>query len=116
MGGFRELEVYRRAFALSTAVARSVAAWEKTAFWTVGLQLIRSADSVGANVAEAYGRNTQRDRRRQIFIARGSAYELEHWLATATARDLPIPQEALAEARAISRMLTGLTRHLDPEN
>ena len=116
MGSFRDLDVYRRSCALANAVALAVQGWEKESFWTCGVQLIRAADSIGANISEAHGRDTLRDRRRQIYLARGSAFELEHWLDLAAARGLPIPGHARVEAQEISRMLTGLARHLSPRN
>ncbi len=72
--------------------------------------MIRAADSVGANIAEAHGRDSFADRRRQLYVARGSAFELEHWLELAAARGLSCPETAKSEAQAISRMLNGLAR------
>ena len=43
-------------------------------------QLIRSASSIGANIAEGYGRNNPREYRQFLGIARGSALETEYWL------------------------------------
>ncbi len=110
MSSFRTLDAYRRSFALATAVAADVRRWEKVDLWTCGVQTIRAADSIGANIAEAYGRDTFRDRRRQLYVARGSAFELEHWLELAAARGLPYPEGARGEAQEISRMLNGLAR------
>jgi four helix bundle protein len=71
---------------------------------------VRAADSVGANIAEAHGRDTYRDRRRQLYVARGSAFELEHWLLTARGRGLIDGDDVLDEAQQISRMLNALAR------
>lgn len=43
-------------------------------------QLIRAISSIGANLAEGYGRHYKQDYRRFISIARGSALEVDHWL------------------------------------
>ncbi len=110
MGVFRELEVYRRSVRLASALADAVGGWESLEIWTCGVQMIRAADSIGANIAEAYGRDTFRDRRRQLYVARGSAFELEHWLEIASCRGLALPGNADAEAHRVSRMLNGLTR------
>ena len=75
---------------------------------SVGLQLIRSADSVGANIAEAAGRWTAADKRRFLLIARGSLYETEHWIDRARVRGLIRTDESdrLAEiARALNGMI-----------
>jgi four helix bundle protein len=85
---FRDLVAYQRATALSSELHRAVAAWPKFDMWSLGLQLVRAADSIGANIAEAAGRFHVADRRRLLLIARGSLYEAEHWIATAIDRGL----------------------------
>ena len=56
--------------------------------WDMGRQLVRAADSIGANIAEATGRWTQPDARRFLLIARGSLNETRHWVLRAQARGL----------------------------
>ena len=43
-------------------------------------QLIRSISSIGANIAEGYGRHYQKSYRQFIGIARGSSFESDYWL------------------------------------
>lgn len=62
--------------------------WPNFARDTVGKQLVRAADSVGANIAEGYGRFTYKDRRHFLYIARGSLYETRYWLRRAHRRNL----------------------------
>jgi four helix bundle protein len=108
--GFEDLEVYRLAAGLSDDLRGAVREWESVDLWSAGIQMIRAADSIGANLAEAYGRGTRPDQARFLFIARGSALELQHWIARATARQLPCPPEARKTANRIARMLNGLIR------
>ncbi|NEQ46648.1 MAG: four helix bundle protein [Leptolyngbya sp. SIOISBB] len=51
-------------------------------------QLVRSADSVGANLAEGAGRGHYRDNRRFMTIARGALTATQHWRRRAQARNL----------------------------
>jgi len=105
-----DLLVYQGSTALADSIYSAAAAWGSFPRWTVGVQMVRAADSTGANLAEAWGRDTRADRRRIVFLARGSACELEHWMSTAERRALSLPDGALADAREISRMLNGLLR------
>jgi four helix bundle protein len=50
--------------------------------------LVRAADSIGANIAEANGRAKGPDQSRLLVIARGSIYETQHWLERARSRGL----------------------------
>jgi four helix bundle protein len=108
--GFEELEVYRLAAELSDDLRRAVRRWDSVDVWSAGIQMIRAADSIGANIAEAYGRRTRPDQARFLFMARGSAFELQHWIARATARQLACPPTAEDTAARIGRMLNGLIR------
>jgi four helix bundle protein len=65
-----------------------VVKWKRLAQDTVGKQLIKAADSIGANIAEGTGRGSYADNRRFARIARGSLFEVKHWLRRAYRRDL----------------------------
>ena len=86
--GFDKLRVYRLSEELSDAVWQIVSTWASLARDTVGKQLVRSADSIGANIAEGHGRGSYQDNRRFIRISRGSLNETRHWLRRAFKRDL----------------------------
>ena len=62
--------------------------WESLPQNTLGKQIIRSADSIGVNIAEGVGRRSYQHNRRFIRIARGSLYETQHWLRRAYSRNL----------------------------
>ena len=91
--GFKELEVYQLAEKLSDEIWQIVATWDLFARDTVGKQLVRSADSIGANLAEGTGRGSFQDNRRFINIARGSLTETQHWLRRAYHRNLLTPEQ-----------------------
>jgi four helix bundle protein len=106
------LAVYRRARPLGRELRSAVVSWDSFDRWTVGVQLVRAVDSIGANIAEASGRDGTPDQRRILFIARGSAFETEHWLEVGIERGLVCPPDALARAGEVSRMLNGLVHRL----
>ena len=81
--------------------------WNHLAQDTVGRQLIRSADSIGANIAEGTGRGSFAENRRFAKIARGSLFEVKHWLRRAYRRKL------LSKSEITS--LQNLTEELTPK-
>lgn len=85
---FEQLEVYQLAEKLSDEVWAVVLTWDNFAKDTVGKQLVRAADSIGANIAEGCGRQSFQDNRRFVRIARGSLNETRHWLRRAYKRKL----------------------------
>jgi four helix bundle protein len=85
---FENLAVYKLAEEIADSVWEVVGCWQPLARDTVGKQLIRAADSIGANIAEGEGRGSFQDNRRFVRIARGSVNETKHWLRRAFKRGL----------------------------
>ena len=75
-----DLEIYR----IATEVSKE--AWEeyeKMGWQTkkiIGDQFISAIDSIGANIAEGYGRYHFHDKNKFYYNARGSLFESLHWL------------------------------------
>jgi len=85
---FENLTVYQLAETLADAVWPIVMGWSAFAKDTVGKQLVRAADGIGANIAEGTGRGSFQDNRRFVKMARASLYETRHWLRRAFRRKL----------------------------
>lgn len=85
---FESLDIYALSEKVSDKIWNIVSKWPILAQRTVGEQVIRSADSIGANIAEGSGRGTPTDNRRFLRMARGSLYETRHWLRRALKREL----------------------------
>lgn len=90
---FENLRIYQLAAELGDMVWEIAYRWDYTARDTIGKQLINSADSVGANIAEGTGRGSIAENRRFAKIARGSLFEVKHWLNRAFKRNLLKPEE-----------------------
>jgi len=85
---FEKLQVYQLSEKLADRIWKVVFSWNSFAKDTVGKQIVRAADGVGANIAEGSGRGSLQDNRRFVRMARGSLYETIHWLRRAYVRKL----------------------------
>jgi four helix bundle protein len=104
---FKSLLVYQRARALADELHPLVREWPQFDRDSTGMQLMCSVDSVAANVAEAGGRWTLKDKRHFLYIARGSLLETEHWLDCAASRGL-LSTSMDGQVTEIARLLNGL--------
>lgn len=87
-----ESRMYERAERLADEMWDTVLAWQPFAQDTIGKQLARATDSIGANIAESSGRFHPGDVIRFLYYARGSLKETRYWLRRALHRTL-ITQE-----------------------
>ncbi|MDO7876131.1 four helix bundle protein [Hymenobacter sp. ASUV-10] len=97
-----ELAVFARFEEVSDRMWEIVQGWRMLAQDTIGKQVIRSADSVGANLVEGDGRYSKADALHFFIIARGSARETTLWVKRAHKRKLI----TTVEATELLRLLT----------
>ncbi len=83
-----ELNVYQLAIALGEDVWSIVVKWNYFQKDTIGKQLVRSADSIAANLSEGFGRYHFKENINFSYYSRGSLYETKTWLTKAFKRDL----------------------------
>lgn len=96
-----ELDVYQLAEKLSDMIWDDYDRWPAKAQHTIGYQIIRSADSIAANLAEGYGRHSHADRKRFYLISRGSFEETKAWLRKAIRRKVIENQNQIAAYKAL---------------
>ena len=80
---FENLRIYGLAELFADRIWEIVAGWNYFDRETVGQQIVRSADRMGANIAEDVGLWGLQDQMRFIYIACGSVNETKHWLRRA---------------------------------
>ena len=85
---FENLRVYQLSELLADEIWTIVINWQYFEKDTVGKQIVKSADSISANISEGTGRGSIQDNRRFVKIARGSLNETQHWLRRAYKRNL----------------------------
>lgn len=83
-----ELRVYNNAMELGEKVWRLVDHWNYFQKDTVGKQLVRSVDSIAANLSEGYGRFHFKEAKNFGYYSRGSLFETKTWLTKAHNRKL----------------------------
>jgi four helix bundle protein len=77
MPSYRELRVWQEAMSLAEECYLITRAFPRSEAFGLTNQIRRAAGSVPANIAEGYGRGTDRDYANSLRIARGSLRELE---------------------------------------
>ncbi|MEO0928582.1 MAG: four helix bundle protein [Cyanobacteria bacterium J06643_13] len=110
---FENLVVYQLAEKLANEIWKVVTTWDYFAKDTLGKQMVRSADSIGANIAEGNGRYNIKDNQRFVKIARGSLYETIHWLRLACYRKLVTAEQVNAIKPIIDELSPKLNAYLN---
>ena len=110
--GFEKLRVYRLAEDIADLIWEIVIKWDWLPQDTVGKQLIKSADSAGANIAEGTGRGSFADNKRFARIARGSLFELKQWLRRAFKRELLTEKEVASLQEMIQELTPKLSAYI----
>lgn len=74
-----ELEIYQISVELSGLVWNVFEGQDWQIRKVVGDQFVRAVDSIGANIAEGYGRFHYKDKVKFFYYSRGSLLESKHW-------------------------------------
>ncbi len=88
-----DLDSYKRAFDLSNKVWDIVVQWDFFAKDSVGKQIVRSVDSISANIAEGFGRYHKKDKIKFYRYSYGSIKESFDWIEKSKVRKLMIEEQ-----------------------
>lgn len=77
---FREMPVWVKSMELSVQVFKISSSLPRSEDYGLTSQIRSAANSVSANIAEGFGRNTNKDKRNFYIISRGSAFETQSHL------------------------------------
>ena len=83
-----DLEIYSLSESFGESIWDLVIKWDYFAKDTIGKQLVRSADSIAANIAEGFGRFHYKENKNFCYFSRGSILETKTWLHKAKSRKL----------------------------
>ena len=97
-----DLKILQTAEGIADAVWKRVVQWDEFARDVVGKQLARATDSIGANIAESYGRFNYGEKLQFLYYSRGSLFETKYWLNRARTRELLQPGEVKDYADGLS--------------
>jgi len=110
---FEKLRVYQLSEKLADELWKTAIGWGYFDRDTLGKQLVRAGDSIGANIAEGAGRGTFPDNRRFVRMARGSLNETKHWLRRAHNRSLLTKEQTTILKPMIDELAPTLNAYLN---
>lgn len=119
MQDFKELKVWQKSHRLALAVYKASATFPREEMYALTSQLRRASSSVPANIAEGCCRDGDAEFARFLYIAMGSASEVEYHLLLA--RDLGFLSDRTAETLSadtveVKRMLASFIRKLKADS
>jgi len=110
---YEELVVWQKAMLLAKIVYGLQKQLPKEEIYGLGDQIRRSVVSIPSNIAEGFGRDTDKEFKHFLSIARGSLFETKTQLQLAESFGyLTIDSKMLALFNEIGKLLNGLSRSL----
>jgi four helix bundle protein len=104
-----DVRVLKNAEQVADAIYKTASQWDEFARDVVGKQISRAADSIGANIAESFGRYHFGEKIQFLYYARGSVFETKYWLNRASVRELI----SSADSQSYITRLTDIARQLN---
>jgi len=88
-----DLEIHKIALEISDLAWKIYQTLPREFRYTTGQQFLEASDSIGANIAEGFGRFHYRDSLKFYYNSRGSLYETMHWTGRLKRRNLILPEQ-----------------------
>lgn len=110
-----DLEIYNLSMELGEDISNIVLKWDCFTKDTVGKQLIRSSDSIAANISEGYGRFSYKENKQFCYYSRGSLMETKTWLVKVKRRKLITNEHSeglLKDLELIHKKLNGYIKSI----
>jgi four helix bundle protein len=114
------LEIYHLSLKIGEDIWGIVVNWNYFDKDTVSKQIIRSVDSVAANISEGYGRFHFKEEKRFLYYARVSLHETKTFIYIAHSRKLisdqkyfELNQEIEILAKKLNSFINSINRKLD---
>ena len=110
---FEDMDVWKRSMRLSVAIYKELAKLRDYGFKD---QITRSGLSIPSNIAEGFGRVSDKDKRNFLNFAKGSCAELRTQVYIGNEIgyiDKALGKSWIVETEEISAMLSGLMKYLE---
>ena len=113
---YRDLNAWKYAFELVTLVYKTTEGFPATETYRLTSQMCSAAISVTANIAEGRCRGTDKDFCRFLYMARGSAAELENYILISERLgyiDSACRDELMSLTQNVGKTINGLIKYLN---
>jgi four helix bundle protein len=114
-----KLDIYQLSLSLSEEVWSVYRSLTNDLKYNIGNQVIRSIDSIGANIAEGYGRFHYKDSMKFYYNARGSLWESKHWVLLLHKRELidkKVFESMIANLTILGKKLNAFIKSIQGKN
>lgn len=108
-----EFETYQLAMDLGERIWKIVERWDFFAKDTAGKQLVKSVDSVAANLSEGYGRYFYKETKQFCYYSRGSLFETKTWITKSYNRSLIKEEDFKVFIKELDRIGVKLNNYIN---
>ena len=105
-----KLEMYKVSMDIGEQIWNCVSSLDSFSKGTIGNQIVRSSDSIAANISEGEGIFYFGDKRRYLYYARGSLFETKTWLLKMKNRSLineKLSSELFDKLELVRKLING---------